>query len=113
MPVSELAPRCPHCAPTVEKYGENYHRVYARPHGADPRDPDTKWQCEQCGGVRQPDGKWLYKCRKCGTEPEPGGLTGLFVPHLCRPCEQAQADRDKATGNVCLKCHTVRSRCCC
>jgi DNA-directed RNA polymerase subunit RPC12/RpoP len=97
--------RCPHCAALVEKYGEGYHRVY-------PFENSSRVRCEMCGGIFDGD-KWVYRCESCKAEVDPGGLAGLFVPHKCKPCEKALADRERANGNVCLMCHAPRSRCCC
>ena len=112
---SEISCITPRCKESISKYGEQYHAVYSVfIFGGHPPTfmPDAIAHCEHCGGYTN-GMDWKHVCEKCGKDIAPGKLTGLFVPHLCQACEQAIADRDKASGNVCLKCHVVRSRCCC
>ena len=74
--------------------------------------PTATAHCESCGGYT--DGiTWKHVCQKCNKEVQPGELCGLFVPHLCKECEQAKADSDRRSGNVCRICRQPRSRCCC
>jgi len=40
-----------------------------------------------------------FECEKCHKKVDK--LYGLFVPTLCKECEQERADRDKRTGNIC------------
>jgi DNA-directed RNA polymerase subunit RPC12/RpoP len=102
--MSELSKvRCPHCAPFVAKWGEHCHRVYDRPGGA---------LCEQCGGV-QVGGQWQYVCQTCKRELEPGGLRGLFVPHLCADCDAKETEHDRKRGAICRRCHETYNHCCC
>lgn len=103
MGLDPSAPHCPHCAGTVAKYGELYHRVYSR---------DGGWLCEQCGGILK-DGKWGYQCESCKSEVAPGALFGLFVPRKCATCESALAKQERDRGSVCGMCRQPDSRCCC
>lgn len=97
----------------IQEHGEHYHRVYdaagrRHAHIVEP----LVALCEQCGGYQTESG-WVHRCLECGQAVEPGKLRGMFVPHKCPECEQAEADKDRARGNVCLRCRDVRSRCCC
>lgn len=104
--MSTTETRCPtpRCVTMIEKHGPQYHRVYEH---------NGVTRCEMCGGVLQPDGSWAHVCVACKAAVEPGTLAGMFVPTKCRDCEAKTAENDKKTGNVCLMCGTVRSRCCC
>ncbi len=101
--------RCatPRCIELIANYGESYHRVY------DEQNASTVIaKCEGCGGKFNGD-IWLHVCQKCKVDVNPGELTGLFVPHLCRLCEQKVANNEIACGSVCRMCHKPYSRCCC
>jgi hypothetical protein len=66
--------------------------------------------CENCGGISHDGGKtWKHECRTCKVTVEPGKLVGLFVPHLCVPCENAEAAKSGTCGN----CRQRLNRCCC
>jgi len=72
--------------------------------------------CEQLDVIRgllvtSPAEEKKFVCEKCKNPTDK--LYGLFVPHLCQECEQAEADSDKRSGNVCGICRQPRSRCCC
>jgi hypothetical protein len=91
------------CIKAIQQYGEHYHSVYPRDEGC---------QCERCGGKF--DGTaWLHKCKQCGTEVEPGELTGLFVPHSCKACMEKVVEQQTRAGKVCGRCKTVFAFCCC
>ena len=112
--LSQIRCTTPRCIDSITKYGNQYHRVYDfnTPLNKPKVMPTAIAHCESCGGYT--DGTtWKHVCEKCGKDVQSGELCGLFVPHLCRECEQAIADKDKRTGNICLKCRVVRSRCCC
>ncbi len=96
--------KCP--TPRCNEYGRADH-VYP-----EPAKPGT-FRCDACGGQTTDGETWIHKCARCGVIVKPGELTGLFVPHLCRPCEEAVAKEDVARGHVCGMCRKPYSRCCC
>lgn len=99
------AVRCttPKCIEAIQKWGEHYHSVHTL--------GDVE-QCDRCGGKF--DGqKWLHKCKQCGTEVEPGALTGFFVPHSCKSCMDKVVEQQKRDGKICGRCKTVFAFCCC
>lgn len=102
---------CP--TPTCTTAREERGWVWVYENGAQERyGEDAVAFCERCGGWF--DGTtWHHECQTCKIEVEPGKLTGLFVPHLCSPCEQKVADAEIAARQVCRFCHYPYSRCCC
>lgn len=93
------------CIDDIVKYGAICHSVVSDNNG------ENIW-CERCGG-RWDGEKFVHQCRSCGTDVEPGELTGLFVPHNCAPCQQKVRDADIAAGRICRMCHSPRCDCCC
>jgi len=85
---------CPNC--------KDDSRVYSYEDGAT--------VCGQCG-ARLVDGKWIMRCQTCGKEVSE--LFGLFVPHLCKSCANAEVARDRELGRICGLCGQPRSLCCC
>ena len=105
--------RCPtpRCVNTIEKYGEQYHRVHDQSSVPDHLS-GTIARCEGCGGYWDGE-KWIHKCWTCKTDVTPGGLTGLFVPHVCTDCNKKVVDDERARGAICRRCNQVDSWCCC
>lgn len=107
--------RCPtkKCASAIEQYGEHYHSVVDMEYQRPPTFmPDAVACCERCGGWTNGE-TWIHQCQECGINVEAGGLRGLFVPHLCQPCEQKKADANIAAGRICISCRKPFGRCCC
>ena len=105
--------RCatPRCIKDIADWGEHYHDVHDSNHEKSLY-PTATANCNRCGG--HTDGTtWWHKCKMCGKDVEPGTLKGFFVPHRCKECDEKVIANDKATGNICTLCHTVRSYCCC
>ena len=80
------------------------------PCGKDARVNVAGDRCERCG-FRLVEGTWKGVCVTCGREVEK--LYGLFVPHLCEVCEQAQVATERRTGRVCGGCRNVYLYCAC
>ena len=100
------------CRQSIEKYGEHYHAVVDAVKVMDSGYKAIA-RCELCGGYTSDGKEWEHQCSRCKKHVQPGELRGLFVPHLCKECEQAIADRDIQSGNICTMCGDPRSRCCC
>ena len=67
-------------------------------------------KCERCGFVYI-DGIWKGICAMCKKEVK--GLYGFFVPHLCTQCCDAEAERQRKSGQVCGLCRNVYLYCAC
>lgn len=74
--------------------------------------PDAIAQCEWCGGYTNGT-DWKHVCKHCGKEVAAGELKGFFVPHRCAECDAAIVAKQRAEGDVCGLCGSVRSYCCC
>lgn len=72
----------------------------------------TTHVCEYCGAKRDAvTHKWKKHCQKCDklvTE-----LFGLFVPHLCKECENKATEECRARGDICGMCRQTRNHCTC
>lgn len=99
----------PICVQAIEDYGERYHKVVE--HADDATRPN--YCCESCGGISQSGETWEHKCRTCKADVPPGKLCGLFVPHLCASCEQAETDKAVKSNKICRACRQPFNRCCC
>jgi hypothetical protein len=88
------------CIETIEKFGEQYHRVVDSDYG------DKETVCEGCGAKHQ-DGTWTKTCKECKAHPE--SLHGLFVPHLCPACYEKHRQNDQK----CSRCRQPHIDCCC
>lgn len=74
--------------------------------------PGAIARCGNCGGYW--DGqKWIHRCLKCKKDVGPDDLRGMWVPHSCEPCENADIAAQKARGDICSRCRRVRSYCYC
>ena len=101
----------PSCVNAVKKYGEQYHRVCETYLEKDKNDGFIAL-CQNCGGLF--DGKvWKHECRHCHKELHAGELTGLFVPHSCKTCNEKTVAEQKRAGHVCRRCRQVYAWCCC
>lgn len=67
----------------------------------------------QCGrhGCTFYGKKWIFRCEKCNQNVDE--LVGLFVPYLCKPCEEAVAKWQRENNRVCSLCRQPLVRCCC
>lgn len=99
----------PHCVDYTKRYG---NKVYER--------KDSNWvpsgyiaKCERCGGNLKEDGTWEYNCVKCKKNVPMGELHGLFVPHLCLECHNAETEDHIRRGSICGMCRQPRNLCCC
>jgi len=105
-------PTCPtpRCVKHTAHYGTRVAEYYL------PKKPDTMPDathiCQSCGGVYNGE-RWDHVCSQCGEHVEPGAMVGMFVPHMCKACEEKIAARDVQTGRVCGRCRKPYSRCCC
>lgn len=112
---SEIRCPTPRCAQAFAADSQRGHRVYVRQpeHSPEPRYlPGTVAECEGCGG--HTDGQvWRHRCCKCSQDVAPGLLTGLFVPHSCRPCHAALEADQRAKGQICSGCRKPSCWCCC
>jgi len=98
--------RCPFCAPTVEEWGEDYHKVYPAYLGRYVGHPF----CTHCGAFFVDD-EWFKECKTCGGRVDE--LCGLFVPHNCKECQDKVVEADRKAGRVCGRCRQVYAHCCC
>lgn len=74
--------------------------------------PGSIVRCGNCGGYW--DGqRWIYRCLKCHKDVGPDDLRGMWVPHSCEPCENADIAAQKARGAICQRCQNVFSYCYC
>jgi hypothetical protein len=112
---SEIRCRTPRCVERVRERGENCHDVYERTDAGYPPNhylPGTVAECGHCGG--HTDGvQWRHRCRRCGTDVEPGFLTGLFVPSRCVDCQKAMEEEDRSANRRCRGCRALSINCCC
>jgi hypothetical protein len=89
----------PKCIEAKRKW--KTHRVYDRGDHA---------VCESCGGVIR-DGVLTKTCAVCKKQTD--DLYGLFVPHRCKDCQEAERKKQEASNNRCLMCHQLYMNCCC
>lgn len=99
------------CASAIANYGDHYHAVHSV-EKAPAHVPDATAMCERCGGYHNGT-DWKHVCKSCGTAVEPGALLGFFVPHRCAACDAKVVAQQQAAGQVCHRCNTVISYCCC
>ena len=98
--------RCPHCADSIARYGERYHKVYPKwndPHNGLPR-------CAFHGCVLV-EGEWIFECQECGERKDK--LVGMPVPYLCKECFAALCEHQREAHQVCPSCHKILARCYC
>lgn len=91
----------PTCVAHIERYGERQARVYDKEDGA---------HCENCGAVYK-DGVWTKTCVICKKQTDE--LYGLFVPHRCKDCQEAERIKQTKANNRCLMCRQLYMDCCC
>jgi hypothetical protein len=99
------------CADAITKYGAHYHGVHSV--GTAPAHvPDATALCERCGGYHNGT-EWKHVCKMCGISVEAGKLLGFFVAHRCAECDAKVIAKERAAGQMCRRCNTVMSYCCC
>lgn len=69
--------------------------------------------CEFCGATKknEPDAQWQKVCMRCGSVVDK--LIGLFVPHSCLACLEAERQSQIRLGQVCRMCRNPYCDCCC
>ncbi len=98
---SEVRCETQRCIDTIAQFGENYHGVYEEASGQ---------SCERCGAKRQ-NGVWSKTCAVCKKQTDE--LFGLFVPHRCKDCQEAERVKQEASGRRCGMCRQLYMNCCC
>lgn len=111
-PPKPQLPECPNpkCIADHKEYPKGGHIHVPEVHEFHAR--GSLARCGNCGGYW--DGKeWTHQCIKCKKFVGQNDLRGMWVPHSCEPCENADIAAQKARGAICSTCRNVMSYCYC